>query len=184
MKTILKVIGVTLCLIAFTQNSNAQFGASVGTELVIPFEDGFGVGFGIGVGGEYGLDDQSGITGQLGYTFLSTDGDNSSASMIPIQFGYKYYFDSKDKGFYGHGQLGFHMFKYSYEYETYDQINMTTGAITYKTVKESNTNTDFSLAFGGGYMINENIDLGLRYNMIFGDGHTFDYLAFRAAYNF
>ena len=51
MKKILKVVGVALCLVAFTQNSNAQF--NVGLDLSLPMGD-FGKSSGIGFGGSLG----------------------------------------------------------------------------------------------------------------------------------
>jgi hypothetical protein len=178
MKKLITTLGIGLCLITFTKNSNAQIGASVGLEIALPLEDGFGIGFGVTGGGEYSLDENMGITGQLGFIKLTAEGDGSY-SMIPIQFGFKYYFDSNESGFYGHGQLGFHTFRASIEVPTY---NFTTGAIGSETI--SSSNTEFSLAFGGGYMINTNIDLGIRYNMILLEGDNFNYLGLRAAYNF
>lgn len=183
MKKIITIIGIALLISAFGQTVNAQITGSVGLEVALPFESGIGIGFGLTGGAEYELNDNAGITGQLGYIFLTTEAKNSSSALIPFQFGYKYYLDAKDQGLYLHGQLGFHTYRYSYDYEYASYPNGYSADPVYKTETYSFSSTRLSMAIGGGYMINENIDLGLRYNMIFVTG-GFNYLGLRAAYNF
>jgi hypothetical protein len=196
MKNIIKIIGVALLVTAFTQKAKAQVKFSAGLELGLGLETGYGLMYGASVGGEYGIgsDDNMGITAQLGYIFAPVDidfYDKVSSSFIPLQFGYKYYFDSSTSGAYVHGQLGIHIyrFSYEYEYETFDYVyNPTTFTydIQTETVKEefSNSDSNLSYAVGGGYILNENIDLGLRYNIVSATGGSFNYLGVRAAYNF
>ncbi len=179
-----KIILVALCLVAFTQTSKAQFTASVGAEVVLPLGD-FGkstsFGAGLSVGGEYAIDDNMGVTGQVGYIHMITTKEIKSAYMMPIQAGFKYYIDSNEEGFYLHGQLGVHL------------VGVTTKGLESKehffTVETRNVNiktttTNMSYAIGGGFLVNENIDLGLRYNIISTEGTSSSYLATRIAYNF
>lgn len=192
MKNIVKIIGAALLIVAFTQSSKAQVKFSAGLELGLGLETGYGLMYGATVGGEYaiGTDDNMGITAQLGYIFAPVDisfYDKVSSSFIPLQFGYKYYFDSNTNGAYVHGQLGIHIyrFSYDYEYETYD-FDPVTYQTTTKTETRSFSNSDSNLSYavGGGYMLNENIDLGLRFNIVSATGGSFNYLGVRAAYNF
>lgn len=161
--------------VLFAIGASAQFKYSAGAELALPFEDGFGVGFGVTVGAEYELEDNMGITGQVGYIMLTNDVEGVSSSIIPIQAGFKYYLEDNTSGIYLHGQAGFHTMKVTVEFLGQE-------------ISASSTN--LSLAFGGGYMVTENIDLGLRYNMILGadgvDGESssFGYVAARIAYVF
>ena len=162
-------------LVVLAISANAQFKGSIGAELAMPMEDGFGVGFGASGGGEYAMADNMGITGQVGYIMLTTEMENASASLIPIQAGFKYYLQDNTSGVYLHGQLGFHTFRMSFEF-----MGQTM----------SGSSTNLSLGFGGGYMVNEHIDLGVRYNLIMGGsskedgGGSFGYLAARVAYVF
>lgn len=178
MKKIAQLIGVSLLLIGFSQTSTAQdIGFSAGAEIAIPLGDlgdasSLGIGFSGGL--EYDLNESSGITGQLGYIFLIPKEGFSSGYLLPIQAGYKHYFDGKDSGLYGHGQLGVHTV--SITTESISFFGSSVGGIT---VSETN----LSLALGGGYIINENIDISLRFNMVTGDIGS-NYIGIRGAYNF
>ena len=187
MKIIFKT-AITLILITIVSTSiKAQVGFSAGLELGTSLDDGYGLGFGFTGGIEAPVSSNGGITGRIGYIKLTVDDgifNNGSAYMVPIQGGYKYYFDSNESGFYLHGQLGLTLFGISYEFETIDSFNLTTGKITYKTEKVSDNGTYLSYAIGGGCLINENFDLGLRYNIVNGDGGNLDYLGVRLGYNF
>ena len=175
-----------MLVLTFAQNTNAQFKASAGLELGYALESGYGLMYGLSVGGEYGIQDNMGITAQVGYIINTVDIsglDKASSSFIPMQLGYKYYFDSNESGAYLHGQLGMHMYRLSYEFQTFDFDPLTFQLIP-KTEKVSNSDSYLSYAIGSGYLINENIDLGLRYNIVSSKGGSFNYLALRAAYNF
>lgn len=149
--------------------SNAQFRASLGAEVAIPFEDGVNFGLGLNVGGEYLLNDNMGLTGNIGVTHFFTDIDDFSLNAIPIMFGYRYYLDSYDSGLFFSGQLGFNIM--TWKYKILDQ-----------TSKDSDTK--FGFGIGGGYRINENIEVGLRYNMVMYDLDNFNYLSIGGAYSF
>ena len=99
-------------------------------------------------------------------------------SMIPAQAGIKYYFDEVGSGVYAHGQIGIHSM--SIKTEDFDF-----GGITIEGETESDSNMSF--AIGGGVILNENIDLGLRFNVITSgedDVDASNYIGVRAGYNF
>ena len=64
MKNILKVVGVALCLVAFTQNSNAQIKISAGADLGYVTNEGYGLAYGLALGIEKPLGDNMGLTFQ------------------------------------------------------------------------------------------------------------------------
>ncbi|TXB65436.1 porin family protein [Vicingus serpentipes] len=176
MKKILKVVGVALCLVAFTQNSNAQVKFSAGIELAMPIGDfakTANLGYGVSGSAEKAIGENMGVTGTLGYLIMPFNKDESGIdgnfSMMPIQAGFKYYFTDNTGGAYAKADLGFH--------RTVMKIDFGGGSVT-------NSSTDLSYAIGGGYLINEKIDLGLRYQMVATDGSSSAYLGVRAAYQF
>jgi hypothetical protein len=197
MKKILKVVGVALCLVAFTQNSKAQF--NVGLDLAMPlgdFGDGFGVGFGGSVGYDHAIGDNMKIGGQVGLLRFGgkepevadpEDDYSSSIMLIPILANFKYYFADNTNGSYGVASLGMSMYKYKYEHTYTDQeYNYTTGAIT--EVKETDnfdvSKTYLTFGVGAGYLINEKIDLSVRYMSVSSEGSASNLINLRAAYNF
>lgn len=191
MKKLIKITAAMVITFMLSNSSQAQVQFSGGLELGYSLEKNFGLMYGASLGGEYGLNDNSGITGQIGY-ILNTFDDNGfydkfSFNMLPIQFGYKYYFDSNSSGPYFHGQLGVHVMMSSveYTYTTYDVDPVTFQLVErQEKISESDSQTNFNIAVGGGFMVSENIDLGLRYSHILADGGDFSYIGIRAAYNF
>ena len=190
MKNLIKISTVLLFVAVFSDNIKAQVKGSAGLELGFALESNFGIMYGVSGGGEYAMGDKGGITATVGYIFNTPDVsgfDKYSLNFLPIQLGYKYYFDSNESGFYAHGQFGVHMMMSSIEYTftTYD-VDPVTFQLTPREEKisESDSQTNLSYAIGAGYLVNENIDLGLRYNSIIADGGDFSYIAVRAAYNF
>lgn len=170
MKNILKVVGVALCLVAFTQNSSAQIKISAGADVGYVTNEGFGLMYGLALGVEKPMGDNMGLTFQTGYDILTTDVEGGGTfSLLPLQAGFKYYFADNESGFYGHGQLGVSMYKYSYDYGY---------------VSGSESKTYLSYAVGAGYLVGEHFDLGLRYNIVASEGSSLNYIALRAAYVF
>lgn len=169
MKKLFKFIGVIILLTAFSFNSNAQFKASAGLELGFALEDGMGLIYGPAVGAEYGISDNMGITFQTGYDIISVDAEGASASLIPLQPGFKYYLNDNESGAYLHAQLGMTMYRVSFEFFG---------------VSTSSSEMYLSYSAGGGYLVNENIDIGARFNIVSSDGGSLEYIAIRAAYNF
>ncbi len=191
MKNLSKFVAVLLLITAFSAKSNAQFKFSAGAELGYALEEGFGLMYGASIGGEYAMGDKAGITAQVGYILNSVDAagmDSYSAAFVPMQLGYKYYFDSNESGPYAHLQLGMHMMMVSYEYtfESYSGYDPITFQPIYttETISESTSDTYLSYGFGGGFLVNEHIDLGLRYNIVSAEGGSFNYIGARVAYVF
>lgn len=199
MKKILRVVGVTLCLVAFTQDSNAQF--SVGVDLGMPLGDWgqvAGMGFGASAGYDHAIGDNMSVGGQLGFMRFGgkepdwiDEGDDYSSSytLMPILGNFKYYFVENTNGAYGIASLGMTMFKAKSEHTyTTEKYDFTTTPITVTEVKETD-NFDFSgtyltYAVGAGYLINEKIDLSARYLIVSSEGASSAAFNIRAAYKF
>jgi hypothetical protein len=184
MKKYIIAVAVLAC-VAGIESKAQEFRPSVGLELAFPtgdFGDAYTLGYGLSLGGELPVGDNIGVTLTAGYILLSVDSELSdfikSAGMIPVQAGVKYYISEQQEGLYIHGQIGIH--SNSVTSEDIEFLGVTVEGTT-----ESDSNLSF--AIGGGYFINENIDLGLRYNIITTDVEGADassYLGVRAAYNF
>lgn len=166
-KVLLASCAVLFAAVAFSQENRF----SVGLELGIPTGD-FGEVAGFGVGGSLGYEipvgDKLGVIAQAGYvSFAGKEYDlgffgtvkGPSWGMIPVQAGAKFYFTDNQEGAYLFGMVGIH--------------SMSAGGAS---------NTELSFAPGLGYIVGENIDLGLRYQIISGDGSSLSYLGLRAAY--
>lgn len=197
MKKILKVVGVALCLVAFTQNSKAQFG--VGLDLSMPLGD-FGKGYGIGLGGsvsyDHAIGDNMKIGGQVGY--LRFGGKNidedpnplydadfsSSLAMIPILGNFKYYFADNTNGFYGIASIGMSMTTWKSSQNEVVGYDFATGKFTLEKKSYSDSKTYLTFGFGAGYLINEKIDLSVRYMSVSSEGSASNFINLRAAYNF
>ena len=178
MKKLTKFIAALLLITAFTNNSDAQFKVSAGLELAMPLGDFSNLasfGAGISAGGEFALGDNMGLTGQVGYIYLAPADGFASAYMMPFQAGFKYYFDSNEGGLYAHAQVGMHTL--SVTTQDYEFFGVTIPGIT-------SSSTDLSYGVGAGYLINEKIDIGARYNIISGNGGSSNYIGIRTAYNF
>lgn len=141
---------------------------SAGLEAALPMGD-FGDAVGFGIGGSLGYEipvgDNLGVLGQAGYisfagkdydfTFLgvTTTIEGPSVACIPIHVGAKYYFSDNQEGAYAGLMAGIHMLS----------------------SEGSDGTTDLSVAPMLGYIVGENIDIGLRYQMIFDKQTTVTY---------
>ena len=159
---------------------------SAGLELAMPmgdWADFTGFGFGVTLGFELPVGDNLGVLAQAGYiNFAGKDFEidmgplgtatveGASLGAIPVQVGAKYYFTDNQEGVYLGVLAGVHIMSSSAE-----------GA-------ESNTN--FGVAPMLGIFVTENIDIALRYQMLFDKNEVTDesttssYLGLRAAYVF
>ena len=170
---------------------------SAGLELAMPmgdFGDAYGIGYGATLGFELPVGDNLGFMAQAGYiSFSGKDIDvgpitveTDAAGMIPVQVGLKYYVTDNQEGFYAGLLTGLHM-------QSVKTASVSlTGGVEEKTELKSN----FGVAPLVGYIIGENIDISLRYQMIFAKGTevtatgveektvTNSYLGLRAAYMF
>lgn len=197
----MKKIFLSATMIALVGSAMAQDNrASVGLELGLPMGD-FGDVSSIGIGGSLGFElpvaDKIGLVAQAGYiSFMgkdytsttvvngvvsSTTVKSDATGMIPVQVGGKYYFTDNQEGFYLGALLGVHM----QSVKEITSINLTTGAVE----TESKLHTNFSYAPMLGYIVGENIDLALRYQLISAKDAadntvTSSYLGLRAAYMF
>lgn len=175
--------------------------ASAGLELGLPmgdWADFYGIGFGVTLGYEMPVGDNLGLMAQLGYiTFTGKTIESSAAGItvsvetdaqgyIPIQVGGKYYFSENQEGAYLGVLTGLHM-------ASVKTVELTSSGLEEKSELKSN----FGVAPLLGFMVTENIDLGLRYQMIFAKGSevsstgvveettvTNSYLGLRAAFMF
>ena len=160
MKKIALIVLMSLAYIS----SQAQGRFSGGLELGLPvgdFSDLYSLEIGASLRYEYPMADKISIMGTAGYqSFLSKIEGVDASTVIPIQVGAKYYFSEAWNGFYGSAELG---------------LNIFTGG--------DESESKFGYAPGIGYCVTENIDLGIRYQMIpFDGGISLDYHGRRAAY--
>jgi len=182
-----KHIGILIMMVALTIGGFSQdFMPSIGLEVAIPtgdFGDAYTLGYGLSAAAELPLGDNLGVTLTAGYLLLSPDSEIKdfikSSSMIPIQAGLKYYFSEQQSGIYAHVQVGVHSFSLTTE-------DFDFGGITVK--GETTSESNLSFAPGAGFMINEKLDLALRYNIITAGSdegaESSSYLGFRVAYGF
>lgn len=163
---------------------------SAGIELGVPMGDmgdATSFGFGASLGYEIPVGDNLGAIAQVGYMmFMGKDYDiglgtveGADWAMIPAQVGAKYYFTDNQEGAYAFGLVGIHHSSY-----TVNGVSYTLLGVTYTTPDQTFSDTNFSFAPGLGYIVGENIDLGLRYQIISGNGGSSSYLGLRAAYMF
>ncbi|MEZ4807500.1 MAG: outer membrane beta-barrel protein [Flavobacteriales bacterium] len=175
-RMILAVAAFAGCGMAMAQESRF----SAGLELGMPmgdFGDAYGIGFGATLGYEIPVGDNLGFMAQAGYiTFSGKDLETSvtvggttvtssvkvdNAGMIPVQVGLKYYFSDNQEGLYAGLLTGLHM-------QSVKEVEVTTSGIDEKNTLKSN----FGVAPLIGFMVTENIDLALRYQMIFSKQET------------
>jgi hypothetical protein len=169
---------------------SAQDGRSIGLELAVPVGDlSEATSFGVGVTGGYEIPvmDKVAAVVQVGYLFFPGKDINAGLvtieggnwSMIPAQVGGKYYLTGDKEGVYLAALLGIHHISY--------KIPATTTSVfgfAVMTPEQKFSETNFSFAPGIGYIVGENIDLGLRYQVVTTSGSSSSYLGLRAAYMF
>jgi hypothetical protein len=175
----MKKVLLVLILLVGAVSAQKKITMSAGGSLALPmgdFGNVVGVGFGATVGGEMPLTDKIIGTATLGYLMwggkeldLGLGKITTDFSSIPILVGAKYYFN---KGFYGIGQLGFHMF-------TITAKSTITFFGSTSTAEASESTTEFTIGIGGGYEIG-NLDLSAAYYLI----KDANYLGARVAYRF
>ncbi len=161
----MKKLGVFVAACALAGGLSAQDNrASVGLEVALPmgdWADFVGVGFGATVGYEIPVGDNLGLMANAGFISFSAKDievstglgtvtvEGKSSSAIPIQVGGKYYFSGQQEGAY---------------------LGLLTGMHLFSSDGESDSN--FGIAPLLGYMVTENIDIGLRYQMLFAKQET------------
>lgn len=168
-------------LTAFFFTAQAQKGdkqIGIGAEVGLPignFSNGYGIGIGGTAKGMYGLNDNAHLTLTLGYTSFGikekSEYMSGSVGFIPILAGYRHSFGS----LYAEPQLGLVVVRSSVKISGLEEFGFGGGSA-------STTNVGFAL--GGGYMLNENWDLGVRFQGVSATGGSMSYFALKVAYNF
>lgn len=178
--TVLAALGMSVAGVA-------QLGpVSLGAELALPtgdFGESYPLGYGVSLGYEQPVGEIVGVTLQAGYIMLGIDDAVSTlidkSSMVPIQVGAKFYSNDRHAGLYAHFQIGVH------------NLSVTTKDLDlglFGTFPGTTSSDSFlSGALGVGYVLNNKIDLGLRFNMIAPDSEiegakASSYLGVRLAY--
>lgn len=188
----MKKITLGLAAFAIAGGLMAQdSGFSAGLDLAMPMGD-MGDSYSFGVGPVLTYEREAGSSGLMGlsaaYTIMFPKSDFiKSGAVIPIQLHYKYFFDDVREGMYIGAMFG-------YAIQTMKTKDINVGGITVEGVSDSNAG--LGLAPVVGYVLNERLDLGLRYQIAIasasndgtvtaGDGSKASaYLALRVAYNF
>jgi hypothetical protein len=171
-KIMVALVAVTLIS---TQYSTAQRSrASLGVEYGIPIgEDStfFSGLFGGTARYEIPVGDAIGITFTFGYLsyLLKAETKGVTSGEIPVQAGFKYYFQDQQEGFYGMAEVGVHINILSFENNGTNETTLT---------------TNMSYAPGIGYCLGESVDIGIRYQLISAEIGSASYLGFRLAYVF
>lgn len=174
-KILLSLVGVALMSGLAAQESRV----SLGLEAGLPMGD-FGDFYGVGIGGTLGFEipvgDNLGVVAQAGYlSFAGKEYDlgivkveGASLGAIPIQVGAKYYFTDNQEGAYLGALTGVHLLS----------------------SEGSDGSTNFGVAPLLGFFVTENLDIAVRYQMLFDKNELTDesvtnsYLGIRAAYTF
>ena len=158
----MKRIVSSLAAVALAGGMMAQESrVSAGLEVALPmgdFGDFVGVGFGATLGYEIPVGDNLGLIAQAGYiSFTGKDYDlgiikieGPSIGAIPIQLGAKYYFSDNQEGAYLGVLTGLHLLS----------------------SEGSDGVTNFGIAPLLGFMVTENIDIGVRYQLLFDKQET------------
>lgn len=161
---------VTLGLLAFLLTTPALaldveaktfYGQGLLTLPMGDFGDFAGTGFGAVFGVAVPHDEKLSFRGELGYIMYAGKDFgvyDYSFSMIPIMALAEYKF-SPDSQAYGVGGLGFTMVRSSWE-------GSTTFLGQTVTVDEDDSSAELTIALGGGYHVNEKVDVEGRYNII------------------
>lgn len=177
---------VISCLAASTASFAQEPRFSGGLEVALPMGDWSeftGIGFGVTLGFEMPVGDNLGLIAQAGYISFAgkdieidmgplgkTTVDGVSVGSIPIQVGAKFYFTDNQEGAYVGVLTGVHISKAN--------------------VDGAESNTSFGVAPMVGFFVTENIDLALRYQLLFDKNEVTDesvtngYIGLRAAYTF
>jgi Outer membrane protein beta-barrel domain len=142
------------------QSKQVSLGLDLGLPLD-PLSKEYTLLVGPSAGFELPIGDNLGITLNISYLLPQAKSDFkevlSSATLLPIQAGVKYYFTESQNGFYGHAQIGVHSFSESFKAIDVAGIHVADA--------ETKSETNLSWAIGAGYQL-EKFDIGLRYNMI------------------
>jgi hypothetical protein len=187
----MKKLLLSMAVLAIANGLSAQSNRfSLGVELAFPSGDWsefIGMGFGGTLGYEMPVGDNLGLIAQAGYLrFAGKDLDfggvtveTDGSGVAPIQVGAKYYFSDNQEGAYLGLLTGIHMVA--------SEVTQADGTT------DTETDSNFGVAPMFGYFLGENIDLSVRYQLLFAQGLddnfeettvTNGYIGVRAAYTF
>ena len=168
----MKKLLILSLMIAFYFNGMAQgsirgFKVGGGLSLDIPASktiNDYSIGVGVDLLGHYGVTEKFAITGDIGYsTLFPKNKDNKSFNVIPIRAGIRFY--PTNKVYFG-GQAGVAIMKFS--------------GLT--------SQSNFAYAVGGGYRLDNKLDIGLNYegsSLKYSTGSvSFGYIGIRLGYFF
>lgn len=154
---------VLLAALFIGATSFAQHQLNAGVEVGLPSGNlglGNGTGFGASAKYLYNLNDNSAITGSLGFISFGGKNGGTSTSAIPFKAGYRYAFAGSENGFYVEPQLGFTSFSFS---------------------GGGGSLSGFTFAFNGGYKVNK-FDISARYESTSVTGGSLPFIGIGAAY--
>jgi opacity protein-like surface antigen len=156
-----RILSLGAAIIASASLFGQSTQVSIGADVIIPqgdWSEEFIAGVGPTLGVEVPFGQKVAVTVQAGYDYLAVKDDFNEilegASIIPVQAGLKYFFQTSQNGVYAHGQVGVHSFSEKFKENTAFGLDADT---------ESKTNLSFGI--GAGYQ-GDNFDLGLRYNVV------------------
>jgi hypothetical protein len=161
---------------------------SAGVELGLPvgdLADVTSIGFGATIGYEHPLMDRVGLLGRTGLNlFLGKDFNTGFAQveggnwiMVPFQVGGKYYVQEEGNGLFVSALAGLHYVRNKVEVTTPSVLGVSFG-----TSAIVDSSVDVSFAPAVGYVVNEQLDLELRYQVIAESGSSISFLGLRVAY--
>jgi len=171
----LVILGTVLISAAsFAQKGNNQ--ASVALDVALPvgdLADASSIGIGGTLKGLYGVGTAGQITLTTGYTTFSAKKEIKDAlgaskvsqGVIPILVGYRHHFN----GFFAEPQVGYGIYTSKVKGGIFDSKD-SGGAFTW--------------AIGGGYVFNQKIEAGIRYQSGTKDGESSGFVGVRIGYNF
>ena len=177
MKKTLLLTAALFTMLFFSNFANAAEEGdhkSIGINLGLPTTTGYTAVIGVDFKYEHFLQENLYLTGRLGFNYIPgksytfPDGNGGtysfsySAYQIPLLVGAKYFFS---ENVYGTAELG----------GVYSGVKFNLFGLT-----GTATTTGFAFAIGGGYKINDQIDLGLTY----GGYDGFGQILLRGAYSF
>ncbi|MET0392773.1 MAG: outer membrane beta-barrel protein, partial [Chitinophagaceae bacterium] len=166
-KVFLAICAGVIGLVSYGQQGTTKIG--IGAEVGIPTGDfdAFKTGFGGYAKGLFGIGTAGQITFTSGYTTYeakgSTSSDKITYNIIPLLAGYRHNFS----GFYVEPQVGYGIYG----------AKVKSGGIS-----ASSSDGAFTWAAGVGYVINDAIELGARYQSGHKDGSSTSLVGLRIGY--
>ena len=164
----MKLKKFTILLVVLTFLSIGLFAQfSVNADVVVPTASNSNMY--LGISGTY-LHDVNGalsIGGNTGFRMLLKQ--NVTGFQIPIMADVRYYVNSANNGFYPEALIGLMISHYS---------------VSLFGLTSSTTQTNFALAFGAGYKIDDAIDISARFEIIPVESRNTNCVGFRVGYWF